>query len=144
MRTNTHEHPLLVLVAGPYRSGTNDDPVKLAENVDTMNRAALATFRAGHGPVTRELLATSGRVVATELQDAFGVSGYTIRRDLDELAREGAVQRVHGGALGRSRVAHSYEDRQTQEVEGKRAVARAAASLLRGGEVAILDGGSTA
>ena len=91
-----------------------------------------------------DLLATSGRVVATELQDAFGVSGYTIRRDLDELARDGAVQRVHGGALGRSRVAHSYADRQTQEVAGKRAVARGAASLLHGGEVAILDGGSTA
>jgi hypothetical protein len=54
------------------------------------------------------------------------------------------VQRVHGGALGRSRVAHSYADRQTQEVDGKRAVARGAVSLLRGGEVAILDGGSTA
>lgn len=91
-----------------------------------------------------DLLASSGRVVATELQDAFGVSGYTIRRDLDELARDGAVQRVHGGALGRSRVASSYEGRRTQEVEGKGAVARAAASLLRGGEVVILDGGSTA
>jgi DeoR/GlpR family transcriptional regulator of sugar metabolism len=91
-----------------------------------------------------DLLATSGRVVATELQDAFGVSGYTIRRDLDELARDGAVQRVHGGALGRSRVADSYDGRQAQEVEGKRVVARAAAALLRPGEVAILDGGSTA
>jgi len=42
---------LLVLVAGPYRSGTGDDPDKLAANVATMNAAALEVFRAGHLPV---------------------------------------------------------------------------------------------
>ena len=49
--------PLLVLVAGPYRSGTGDDPEKLAANVTAMNRAALDVFRAGHTPVTGEALA---------------------------------------------------------------------------------------
>jgi hypothetical protein len=49
--------PLLVLVAGPYRSGTGDDPDKLAANVAAMNRAALDVFRAGHTPVTGEALA---------------------------------------------------------------------------------------
>lgn len=48
---------LLVLVAGPYRSGTGDDPDKLAANVAAMNRAALDVFRAGHTPVTGEALA---------------------------------------------------------------------------------------
>jgi hypothetical protein len=48
---------LLVLVAGPYRSGTGDDPAKLAANVATMNAAALDVFRAGHLPVTGEALA---------------------------------------------------------------------------------------
>ncbi len=48
---------LLVLVAGPYRSGTGDDPALLAANVETMNRAALEVFRAGHLPVTGEALA---------------------------------------------------------------------------------------
>src|SRR4051794_14816778 len=48
---------MLVLVAGPYRSGTGDDPEKLAANVDAMNRAALDVFRAGHTPVTGEALA---------------------------------------------------------------------------------------
>ena len=43
---------LLVLVAGPYRSGTGDDPAKLAANVAVMNSAALDVFRAGHLPVT--------------------------------------------------------------------------------------------
>ncbi len=49
--------PLLVLVAGPYRSGTNDDPRVLAANVAAMNRAALDVFRAGHVPVTGEAVA---------------------------------------------------------------------------------------
>jgi hypothetical protein len=49
--------PLMVLVAGPYRSGTGDDPARLAANVDAMNATALDLFRAGHLPVTGEALA---------------------------------------------------------------------------------------
>jgi hypothetical protein len=49
--------PLLVLVAGPYRSGTGDDPAKLAANVAAMNRAALDVFRSGHIPITGEAVA---------------------------------------------------------------------------------------
>ena len=48
---------MLVLVAGPYRSGTDDDPARLAANVEHMNRVALDVFRAGHTPVTGEALA---------------------------------------------------------------------------------------
>ena len=91
-----------------------------------------------------DLLAGSGRVVAAELEGALGVSAYTVRRDLDELAQAGRLQRVHGGALTRSPVAPTYEGRREQSGPGKRAVARAAAGLVRDGEVAILDGGSTA
>jgi hypothetical protein len=49
--------PLMILVAGPYRSGTGDDPGKLDANVRAMNEVALALFRAGHLPVTGEALA---------------------------------------------------------------------------------------
>lgn len=48
---------MMILVAGPYRSGTGDDPAKLAANVEAMNQAALRLFRAGHLPVTGEALA---------------------------------------------------------------------------------------
>ncbi|MDX6684600.1 MAG: hypothetical protein QOF86_728 [Baekduia sp.] len=91
-------------------------------------------------------LAATGRIVATDVQHDLGVSAYTVRRDLDELAEAGRLLRVHGGALAvaRSPVAVTSEGRRTQEVRGKRAVARAAARLLAGGEVVILDGGSTA
>ncbi|MEU8574064.1 DUF4406 domain-containing protein [Streptomyces asoensis] len=49
--------PLMILVAGPYRSGTGDDPGKLAANVRAMNEVALVLYRAGHLPVTGEALA---------------------------------------------------------------------------------------
>ena len=47
----------MILVAGPYRSGTGDDPVKMADNVRLMERYALPLFRAGYLPVVGEWLA---------------------------------------------------------------------------------------
>jgi hypothetical protein len=44
----------MILVAGPYRSGTGDDPVKIAANVRAMMDTALELFRAGHLPVLGE------------------------------------------------------------------------------------------
>ena len=49
--------PLMILVAGPYRSGTNDDPDKLGANVRAMEAVALPIFRAGHIPVLGEWFA---------------------------------------------------------------------------------------
>ena len=48
---------LMILVAGPYRSGTNDDPALIQKNVDAMTDASLALFRAGHLPVMGEWFA---------------------------------------------------------------------------------------
>ena len=48
---------LMILIAGPYRSGTGDDPDKLAANVRLMESYALPLFRAGHIPVVGEWLA---------------------------------------------------------------------------------------
>jgi len=75
------------------------------------------------------ILGREGRVVATDLQHELGVSGYTIRRDLDELADARHLQRVHGGALARSQVAATYEAREQQSVDVKVAVARAVEDL---------------
>jgi DeoR/GlpR family transcriptional regulator of sugar metabolism len=91
-----------------------------------------------------DLLTAEGRVIATDLQQVLGVSGYTIRRDLDELADARRLQRVHGGALARSPVATTYEGRSEQALPGKLATAKAAATLMRAGDAAIVDGGSTA
>ena len=46
--------PQMILVAGPYRSGTNDDPVLIAKNVEAMTETSLRLFRAGHLPVLGE------------------------------------------------------------------------------------------
>ena len=49
--------PLMILVAGPYRSGTNDDPALIARNVQAMTDMALQLFRDGHLPVLGEWFA---------------------------------------------------------------------------------------
>jgi hypothetical protein len=50
-------HGQMILIAGPYRSGTSDDPAKMAANVRLMEAYALPLFRAGHIPVVGEWLA---------------------------------------------------------------------------------------
>jgi hypothetical protein len=47
----------MILVAGPYRSGTNDEPALIAANVAAMTEASLRLFRAGHLPVMGEWFA---------------------------------------------------------------------------------------
>jgi hypothetical protein len=49
--------PMMILIAGPYRSGTGDDPAKIAANVQTMESYALPIFRLGHIPILGEWLA---------------------------------------------------------------------------------------
>jgi hypothetical protein len=48
---------MLILIAGPYRSGTNDNPALIQKNVQVMESYALLIFRAGHIPVLGEWLA---------------------------------------------------------------------------------------
>ena len=48
---------MLILIAGPYRSGTNDAPALIRKNVQEMESYALPIFRAGHIPVLGEWLA---------------------------------------------------------------------------------------
>ncbi|MFZ4622585.1 MAG: DUF4406 domain-containing protein [Bacteroidota bacterium] len=48
---------MMILVAGPYRSGTNDDPKLIAANVNAMTESSLAVFRLGHMPVMGEWFA---------------------------------------------------------------------------------------
>jgi hypothetical protein len=47
----------MILIAGPYRSGTNDDPVLLRRNLDRLEAAAWPIFRAGHLPMIGEWVA---------------------------------------------------------------------------------------
>ena len=49
--------PMIILIAGPYRSGTGDDPEKISANVEAMESYALPIFRKGHIPMLGEWLA---------------------------------------------------------------------------------------
>ena len=51
------KNPLMILVAGPYRSGTNDNPDLIEKNVQNMNITALEIYKAGHLPVLGEWFA---------------------------------------------------------------------------------------
>ena len=93
--------PLMILVAGPYRSGTGDDPVKLAANVRAMEAYALPLFRAGHIPLVGEWLALPLVALAgsTQIGDAaFEEIFHPIAERL--LARCDAVLRIGGPSKG--------------------------------------------
>ncbi|RXM51061.1 MULTISPECIES: DUF4406 domain-containing protein [unclassified Chryseobacterium] len=48
---------MLILIAGPYRSGTNDDPELIQQNLDNLEAVALPIFRKGHIPIIGEWVA---------------------------------------------------------------------------------------
>jgi hypothetical protein len=92
---------LMILIAGPYRSGTADNPMKIAQNVRRMETYALPLFRAGHVPVLGEwltgpLLALAGsRRVGDE---AFDEVFHPLAERL--VVRCDAVLRVGGPSIG--------------------------------------------
>ncbi|MDH6577764.1 DUF4406 domain-containing protein [Kitasatospora sp. MAP5-34] len=98
---HTDSRSLMILVAGPYRSGTGDDPDRLAANVRAMNEAALVLFRAGHLPVTGEALALPLAELAgsTTVGDpAFDEVFHPVAELL--LTRCDAVLRIGGASAG--------------------------------------------
>ena len=91
-----------------------------------------------------ETLRRDRRIVAKTISQELRLSEDTIRRDLRELASEGLLQRVHGGALPASPAMADFTGRRHVSPEGKAAIGRAGARLVRPGQVVILDGGTTA
>lgn len=91
-----------------------------------------------------ERLATDGRLVVKDLSRTFDLSADTIRRDLRELAAEGRLQRVSGGALPASPAVADFAGRQSIATAGKVAIGKRAASMVQAGQVVFIDGGTTA
>lgn len=89
-------------------------------------------------------LIQDGQIVAKTLSAELELSEDTIRRDLRELAAEGLLQRVHGGALPASPAVTDFAGRQAIAPVGKVAIGKAAARLVQKGQVVLLDGGTTA
>ena len=92
---------MLILIAGPYRSGTGDDPVRMAANVHAMEAFALPRYRAGHLPVLGEWFALPLVKLAgsTQVGDApFNEIFHPISERL--LEKCDAVLRVGGASQG--------------------------------------------
>ncbi len=85
-----------------------------------------------------------GRVTVEGLASHFGVTLQTIRRDLSELADQGKLQRVHGGAILPSTVANiGYQDRRDLNEAAKAAIARGCAANIPNGCSLFLSIGTT-
>ncbi len=92
---------MLILIAGPYRSGTNDDPKLIQQNMDNLEAMALPIFRKGHVPMIGEWVAlpimqqagskTVGDEIWTEVQ-------YPVAHRL--LEKCDAILRIPGASKG--------------------------------------------
>jgi hypothetical protein len=92
---------MMILIAGPYRSGTNDDPTLMRKNVEQMEAYALPIFRKGHIPLLGEWLALPLLHLAGSKQvgdEAFNEIFHPISVKL--LAKCDALQRVGGASAG--------------------------------------------
>ena len=72
-----------------------------------------------------DVLTRDGQLIAKDLAAELDLSDDTIRRDLRELAADGKLQRVHGGALPASPAIADFSVRRHVATEGKTAVGRA-------------------
>lgn len=95
--------------------------------------------------ILRRELAVRGAVSVAELSDILGASAATIRRDLDALAREGVVERGHGGAVARTLrpAEEALAVRERKDIDEKQAIAHAATALIKPGDTVFLNDGST-
>ncbi len=92
---------MMILIAGPYRSGTNDDPALMKKNVELMESFALPIFRAGHIPILGEWLALPMAKLGGSTKvgdDVFGEIFHPIAIRL--LEKCDAVLRVGGPSAG--------------------------------------------
>jgi len=91
------------------------------------------------------LLERQGRLFVTEVCAQYSISEATVRRDLEALAEQGLLQRVHGGAipLRRAEPEMPILDRRQEQAEEKQRIGLAAAELVGDGDTVFLGSGST-
>ncbi len=92
-----------------------------------------------------ERLRSAGKVTVEELAEEFKVSAPTVRADLARLEEHGLLRRTHGGAIRASATLFEppYAERQVMRHAEKRAIARAAAAMVRDGDTLLIDAGTT-
>lgn len=92
---------MMILIAGPYRSGTGDDPARMAANLKGLEAYALPIWRAGHVPMIGEWVALPLMGVAgskTAGDPVYDEIAYPVANRL--LERCDAVLRVEGASKG--------------------------------------------
>ncbi|MEM9984483.1 MAG: DUF4406 domain-containing protein [Bacteroidota bacterium] len=92
---------MLILIAGPYRSGTNDDPALMKANLERLEAMALPLFRKGHVPMIGEWVALPLLNLAGSQQPGDGVwqeIQYPVAHRL--LEKCDAVLRIEGASKG--------------------------------------------
>ncbi|HSF46256.1 MAG TPA: DeoR/GlpR family DNA-binding transcription regulator [Chitinophagaceae bacterium] len=83
------------------------------------------------------------KVLSSSLSQEMNVSEDTIRRDLQELADEGSLIKVHGGALSRSFNNHYLPENEIYSFDKKRSIAAKAIDLIQDGMFVLTSGGTT-
>jgi hypothetical protein len=99
---------LMILIAGPVRGGTGDDPVLIQRNIDEMTRVALDLYRRGHLPIVGEWLAVP--LIAAAGSQRVGDEIYDlIQHPLAEdiLRRCDGCLRIGGGSAGADQMVRS-------------------------------------
>lgn len=82
------------------------------------------------------------RLLVTDLSEEIKVSEDTIRRDLQELADDGKLIKVHGGALSKS-FHNSFNSSAVYAMENKKIIAQKAVKLIKDGMFVLTSGGTT-
>lgn len=102
-----------------------------------------AVFARNRHAIILEMLKTEGRVYCAQLAKQLQVSEHTVRRDLEELDKEGMCRRVHGGAIRVPSGGKDFESRLSESVNIKDALGRACSVLLKPGALVFIDAGTT-
>jgi DeoR family transcriptional regulator of aga operon len=91
------------------------------------------------------LLTHQSRITVAGICERFGISEATARRDLEALASQGKLQRVHGGAIGLRQAPPELPmiQRQNEEADEKACIGFAAAELIQDGDTIFLGSGTT-
>lgn len=90
------------------------------------------------------ILSETGSIVAKDESRSLGVSEDTIRRDLRELAKDGRLKRVHGGAVPSAPANAPFARRIGIATPEKVEIGKRAAAMIETGHVVFVDGGTTA
>jgi len=93
----------------------------------------------------KKLIQEEQSLKVSELSKIFNVSEVTTRRDLAKLEKQGFIERTHGGAIvsGTLRLIGKFQIHAQEYKEQKQRIGKMAASLIKAGQVIVLDAGTT-